>query len=161
MDKIFIRKIKQSDNTSLAKIIRQAFHDFNVPTKGTVYEDPTTDEMFEWFDTEGAVCWVAELNNEIVGCCGIYPTSNLPEGCVELVKFYMLSEGRGKGIGKLLMEKSIASAKELGYRQVYIESLPEFDKAVNIYVAQGFRWLRHPLGNSGHTGCTVWMVKEL
>jgi len=161
MDRIFIRKIKQSDNIALAMIVRQAFHDFNVPTRGTVYEDPTTDEMFEWFDTEGAVCWVAKLNDEVAGCCGVYPTSDLPEGCVELVKFYILSKARGKGIGKQLMEKSIESAKELGYRQVYIESLPEFDKAVNIYVAQGFQSLSHPLGNSGHTGCTIWMVKEL
>ena len=39
-------------------------------------------------------------NNKILGCCGVYPTSGLPEQCVELVKFYLPKESRGKGIGK-------------------------------------------------------------
>ena len=75
----------------------------------------TTDALFELFQTPKAELWTAELDGEIVGCCGIYPTKNLPKGCVELVKFYLAKAARGKGIGKLLMEKSLEVAKEYGY----------------------------------------------
>jgi putative acetyltransferase len=52
----------------------------------------------------------------------------LPKNCTELVKFYITAKSRGKGIGKLLMEKSIESAKEMGYSAIYLESLPDFSK---------------------------------
>ena len=160
-DQINIRNVQQSDNPILAKIIRAVFIEHDAPTEGTVFVDPTTDALFELFQTPKAELWTAELNGEIVGCCGIYPTDNLPKGCVELVKFYLAKAARGKGIGRLLMNKSIEVAKNYGFTEMYIESLPDFAKAVNIYEKAGFTHLQNPLGNSGHTGCNIWMIKEL
>ena len=119
--------------------------------------------------TEGSVqqgfhCWLSKPNENLViilGCCGIFPTENLPEKTVELVKFYLTREARGKGIGKLLMEKCLEKAKEIGYNQVYLESLPAFSKAVSIYEKQGFQYLEKALGDSGHSGCNLWMIKKL
>jgi len=159
---IIIRNIEQKDNAILAKIIRSCFHDFEVKcTAGTVYQDPTTDDLFSLFQTPKSQLWVAELEGKIVGCCGIFPTENLPENCTELVKFYISENGRGKGIGKALLEKTIESAKQLGYSQIYLESIPEFSTAVSIYEKQGFKFLEKPLGNSGHDGCNLWMLKEM
>lgn len=159
---ITIRPIQQSDNAILAKIIRSCFHDFEVKcTAGTVYQDPTTDDLFSLFQTPKSKLWVAELDGKIVGCCGIFPTENLPENCTELVKFYISESGRGKGVGRVLLEKTVESAKELGYRQIYLESIPEFSTAVSIYEKQGFKYLEKPLGNSGHSGCNLWMLKDM
>jgi putative acetyltransferase len=158
---ITIREIQKSDNQILAKIIRSCFHDFKVSTCGTVYEDPTTDNLFELFTELKSALFVAEVDGEIAGCCGIFPTEGLQENCAELVKFYLDKNARGKGLGKLLMEKSIEFAREAGYKSIYIESLPEFSTAVSIYEKQGFRYLEKPLGNSGHSGCNLWMLKEL
>lgn len=156
-----IRPIQSSDNEILAKIIRQCFRDFGAPTAGTVYEDPTTDDLYALFRKEKSVLWVAEWSGEVVGCCGIFPSENLLYGYVELVKLYLSADARGKGIGKALMIKSIESAGELGYTNIYIESLPEFDTAVSLYEKSGFLRLNNPIGNSSHPGCNVWMVKEL
>lgn len=156
-----IRPVQPSDNEMLAKIIRQCFHDFGAPVAGTVYEDPTTDNLFALFRQEKSLLWVAEWEGEVVGCCGIFPSANLPEGYVELVKFYIRAEFRGKGIGKALMLKSLESAKEFGYRKIYIESLPKFDTAVSLYEKSGFIRLNHSIGQSGHPGCNVWMEKEI
>ena len=160
--KIKIRKIEQKDNIILAKIIRSCFHDFKVKnTLGTVYTDPTTDDLFALFQVPKSFLWVAEADEIIVGCCGIFPTENLSKDCTELVKFYISNEGRGKGIGRLLLEKTITKAKELGYSQIYLESIPAFSTAVSIYEKQGFVYLEKPLGNSGHDGCNLWMLKEM
>lgn len=156
-----IRPIRPSDNEILAKIIRQCFHDFNAPTAGTVFEDPTTDDLFSLFQNEKSMLWVAEWNKEVVGCCGIFPSASLPSGYVELVKFYLSSDARGKGIGRALMMKSIESAIEFGYSKIYIESLPEFDTAVSFYKKSGFVQLKKPIGNSSHPGCNIWMIKKL
>jgi len=156
-----IRHIKKDDNVFLAKMIRSVFDEYNAPQVGTVYSDPTTDNLFELFQTEKSILWVAEIEHEIIGCCGIYPTSGLPKNCAELVKFYIKEKSRGKGIGKLLMEKSIESAKEMGYSAIYLESLPDFSMAISIYEKQGFKHLDQPMGESGHTSCNIWMVKEI
>lgn len=158
---ITIRKIQKSDNKELAAIIRSCFHDFEVATKGTVYEDPTTDHLFELFKEKNSSLFVVEENYKLLGCCGIFPTVGLPENCAELVKFYLDKNARGKGIGRKLMEESIDFAKESGFKSIYIESLPEFSTAVSIYEKQDFKYLEKPLGNSGHSGCNLWMLKEL
>ena len=159
---VIIRENKAEDNAILAKIIRTAFHDFEVScTNGTVYSDPTTDDLYSLFQTEKSALFVAEEDGLILGCCGIFPTENLPDDITELAKFYLSKEARGKGIGKLLLEKCLEKAQELGYKKVYLESIPEFSKAVSIYEKQGFQYLEKPLGNSGHSGCNIWMIKKL
>ena len=156
-----IREICQDDNARLAEIIRSCFLDFEVKNKcGTVYSDPDTDRLYEVFRKKDSVLLTAEDDGELLGCCGIYPTDNLPDGCCELVKFYLSAEARGKGIGRKLLESALQNASDFGYHSVYIESLPEFSRAVSIYKKLGFRFLDSPMGNSGHSGCSIWMMKE-
>jgi putative acetyltransferase len=158
---ITYRNIEGKDNKELADLIRTVFREFRIDRPGTVYFDPTTDNLFELFRTFRSVYWIAEENGTMAGGCGIYPTPGLPEGCAELVKFYLLSQWRGKGIGRALMEKCFESARELDYKQLYLESLPELSRAVSMYLKSGFRHIPHALGNSGHFGCNIWMVKDL
>ena len=158
---VVIREIQEQDNAGVAKMIRDVFIEFNAPKEGTVFVDPTTDHLFSIFQEFHSILWVAELDNEIVGCCGVFPTQNLPDNCTELVKFYVSSKVRGTGVGKELMLKSEQSAIEFGNEQIYIESLPAFNNAVRIYSKHGYKMLKKPLGNSGHFGCDIWMVKDL
>jgi putative acetyltransferase len=156
-----LRKIEAADNAILATIIRSAFEEFDAPKTGTVYSDATTDDLFTLFLKERSVLWVAEINGLIAGCCGVYPTPGLPPDYAELVKFYLSKAARGLGVGRALMEQCTQSAIDMGYTHLYLESQPKFSHAVRIYEKQGYQLLDHPLGESGHTSCDIWMVKEL
>jgi putative acetyltransferase len=156
-----IRPVSPADNAALAQMIRAVFDEFDAPRQGTVYDDPTTGHLYEYFATPRSVLWVAEVGNEIIGSCGIFPTEGLPADCAELVKYYLPQTARGKGIGRELLVKCIESAKSLGYRAIYLESFSQFEKAVGIYEKLGFTSLNAPMGNSGHTACNIWMIKEL
>jgi len=158
---ITLRSLREHDNRELADLIRTVFREFKIDRPGTVYFDPTTDNLSELFKTEGSVYWIAEADGKMAGGCGIYPTPDLPEGYAELVKFYLLAPWRGKGIGRMLMEKCFESAKKLGYSHLYLESLPELKKAVSMYEKAGFKFIPGAMGNSGHFGCDIWMVKDL
>jgi putative acetyltransferase len=59
------------------------------------------------------------------------------------------------------MERCFIIAKENDFEKLYIETMPELAIAVKMYEKFGFTYLKHPLGNSGHTGCNIWMLKEL
>ena len=161
MENLQIRKAREEDNAHLAEVIRKAFDEHNAPREGTVYSDPTTDHLFQLFQHPKSVLWVAEVDEKMVGCGGVYPTSGLDPDCAELAKFYILAEARGRGIGRTLMLQCMRSARDLGYKKLYLESLPHFSKAVKMYEQSGFRPLSAPLGNSGHTSCNIWMIKEL
>jgi putative acetyltransferase len=158
---ITFRKIQPGDNLALAEMIRSVLREYGIARPGTVYTDPTTDALYQLFETSRSVYWVVEVDGKLSGGCGIFPTEGLPEGCAELVKFYVSASRRGAGLGKLLMQKCFESAVELGYTQLYLESFPELAKAVGMYEKAGFHTIPHALGNSGHTACTLWMVKEL
>lgn len=158
---IHIRPIEQKDNIDLAKVIRGALEEFGANKPGTVYFDPTTDALFELFNTPGSYYFIALIDNKLVGGAGIFPTENLPEGTCELVKLYLHKDARGIGLGKKLLNTAMQWAKENGYTQVYLESMPELSKAVTIYENVGFRRIDQPLGNSGHCGCDIWMIKDL
>jgi putative acetyltransferase len=155
------RPIEEKDNKEIAELIRGVFREFNIHKPGTVYFDPTTDNLYDLFRTPGSEYWIAEEKGTIIGGCGVYPTSGLPYGCAELVKFYLSASQRGKGIGRQLMEKIFDSAGKIGYRQLYLESLPELSRAISLYEKAGFKFIDGPLGKSGHFGCNIWMLKDL
>lgn len=158
---INIRQIEERDNKEIAELIRSVFREFKIDRPGTVYYDPTTDNLYGLFREPGSVYWIAEEDSVILGGCGLYPTPGLPEGCAELVKFYLSAASRGKGTGWMLMEKTAEWARGNGYRSLYLESLPELKKAISLYERAGFTFINGPLGNSGHFGCNIWMTKTL
>lgn len=156
-----IRPIRPEDNTSIAAIIRSVLTEFKANKPGTVYYDPTTDDLFKLFSIPNGEYYVIESEGKLLGGAGIYPTPNLPNGCCEIVKLYLLPEGRGKGLGRKLIENCFDIARQHGYQQVYLETMPELKMAVGLYESCGFEYLTKPLGSSGHFGCDLWMLKNL
>lgn len=158
---IIIRKIQPGDNQPMASIVRSSLAEFGADKPGTVFYDDTTDHLYELFQQPGSIYYIIEDKEKILGGGGIYPSEGLPLQTCELVKMYLSAQARGKGFGRLLIEKCLEFAKGYGYLQVYIETMPELRKAVSMYEKFGFEYLKGPLGNTGHFGCDVWMLKSL
>ena len=158
---INIRPILPEDNANLAAIIRNTLTEFGAAKPGTVYYDETTDHLSDVFMKQGSCYFVVTMNDEVAGGAGIYPTENLPADTCELVKLYLSAKARGRGIGKLLMQKCEAAAREFGYKNIYLETMPELKIAVPMYEKMGYEYLSKAMGNSGHTGCEIWMLKEV
>ena len=156
-----LRAIQPADNPVLARIIRDTLAEFGANHPGTVYYDASTDHLSDVFQDPRSWYFVAELDGTVVGGGGIYPTEGLPADTCELVKMYLLPVARGKGLGRTLIENCMEKARSLGYRHIYLETMPELKQALNTYAKFGFAYLPGPMGNSGHTGCSLWMRKEL
>ena len=162
MENITIRPIQSSDNDGIARIIRQSLEEFGANKPGTVYFDDSTDHLYELFTTTpGSFYFVAEKDGILYGGAGIFPTEGLPTGTCELVKMYLASNARGLGLGRHMIDHCLQVAKETGYTSMYLETMPELKKAVAVYEKFGFSYLTGPMGNTGHNGCDIWMLKEL
>ena len=161
MSNMVIREIQPSDNEAIEQIIKAIFHEFDLPLIGTAYEDEETPRMFESYQNENEVYFVLEEDGKVMGGGGIKPLRNFDEDVCELQKMYFSPFVRGKGYGKLMFEKCLGAAKELGYKRCYLESASVLKVAIHIYENKGFEHLDEPLGNTGHYSCGVWMIKDL
>lgn len=156
-----IRKIELKNNAAVAELIRGVLVEHNVPKVGTAYADVSLDRMYETYNRPRAVYFVIEKDGRIAGGAGIAPLDNGSEEMCELQKMYFLPELRRLGIGAIMMEKCLDAAKELGYKQCYLETVNFMKDAQKLYTRSGFSYLDGPLGDTGHNACDVWMLKEL
>ena len=161
MIQALIRPIKEQDDAEVGQLIKTVLTEFKANKPGTAYYDDITDHLSTLFTNPKAAYWVIEEDHKIIGCGGIFPTEGLPADTCELVKLYLSPSTRGKGLGRDLMFKCFEKAKELGYHNIYLESMPELNQAVKLYERLGFEHQCSALGNSGHFGCDIWMVKKL
>ena len=158
---LVIREIKKDDNAQIEAIIKACFHEFDIPLTGTAYEDIETTQMFESYKKYNEVYYVIDDNGEVLGGAGVKHLKDFDGDICELQKMYYSPKVRGIGLGKQMFEKCLQTAKELGYKQCYLESASQLKAAIHIYESFGFRHLEGPLGNTGHFSCGVWMIKDL
>jgi putative acetyltransferase len=158
---IIIREIQPQDNAQIEQVIRACFHEFKIPLEGTAYADIETTKMFESYQNENDVYFVIDADGKVLGGGGVKPLQNFESEICEIQKMYFSPEVRGKGFGKLLFETCLQAAKDLGYKQCYIESASQLKAAIHIYESYGFKYLTGAIGGTGHYSCGVWMIKDL
>lgn len=156
-----IRKIESKDNAAMAKIIRTVFHELDAPKEGTAYADPILDTLSKVYVRPNEIYFVVEVDGEVLGGSGIAPLAGNDANICELQKMYFAPELRGKGIAQVLIEKCLSFAKEAGFDQCYLETLPFMTAAQKLYKKVGFQYTDAPLGCTGHGSCDVFMIKEL
>ena len=123
--------------------------------------DPEVDDMYTAYDHPKSAFFVVEEEGEVKGVGGIGPLAGGDPDTCELKKMYFLPELRGKGQGKALMEICLSRAKDLGYRQCYLETVERMVAANGLYQKYGFQPLDHHLGGTGHNGCDSFYIKTL
>ena len=52
-------------------------------------------------------------------------------------------------------------AKDVGFDQCYLETMPYMDDARKLYRKFGFKSIDQAMGDTGHYSCSVWMLKDL
>lgn len=70
-----------------------------------------------------------------IGCVGM---RDLGGGTCEMKRLYVAPEGRGRGVGTLLVEEVIAQAERAGHRRMVLDTLPEMAGAIALYRKHGF-----------------------
>lgn len=158
---ILIREISEKDNIQIAELIRSVIVEFGAPKVGTAYEDKALDNLYRHYQKEGCAYFVLADGDRIIGAAGIAPLQEGPSNICELQKMYFLSDARGIGLGKKMINRCIEKARKYKFDKCYIETMYNMKSAQKLYLSEGFNYIDKPIGNTGHSSCPVWMIKHL
>ena len=79
---------------------------------------------------------LAWKNGAVVGCAAL---RKVDASVCEMKRVYVQPAARGDGLGRRLVESTIAAAREAGYSRICLDVLPEFTRAQHMYASLGFR----------------------
>jgi len=156
-----IRPIEPRDDAAVAAIIRRVMPEFGADGAGFALHDAEVDAMSRAYALPRHAYFVLELDGAVMGGAGVAPLAGADADTCELRKMYFLPAARGLGAGAEMMQRCLASARTLGFRQCYLETLTGMDAAQRLYLAAGFRRIDRPMGATGDHGCDRWYLAEL
>lgn len=84
-------------------------------------------------------CWVAEINEKVVGSVFVVRHDDLT---AKLRMLYVESEARGLGLGHTLVEQCIGFSREKGYKKLILWTNSILEAAIHIYQAHGFELIK-------------------
>ena len=156
-----IRPIDIKDNRELCSVIRSVLIEMGVPKTGTAYEDEELNAMYEAYLGPRTIYYVITEEKKILGGAGITLLKDGDPSVCELQKMYFSPKARGKGLGHQMIDTCINFAKSNDFKLCYIETMPNMEAAQKLYKKSGFNYIDHPMGNTGHYSCPIWMTKSL
>lgn len=157
----FLRPIEPRDDARVATLIRTVMTSFGASGPGFAIHDPEVSAMSAAYARAGAAYFVVEKEGRVMGGGGIAPLDGGDARTCELRKMYFLPEARGLGLGRRLLERCLETARAMGYRRCYLETLTGMDAAQALYVKLGFTQIAQPCGSTGHSGCDRFYERAL
>ncbi len=94
------------------------------------------DDEIKQLDTFYEVILIARFSDEPAGCVAL---RRLEPHICEMKRLFVRETFRGLGIGKALAEAVIAEARQRGYAQMRLDTLPIMHTAMALYEALGFQ----------------------
>ncbi len=121
---LLIREMKAADVEAASRIESEAF---SMPWSAR--------DFLEMVEADYAHYYVAELDGELAGCCGIRNIAG--EG--EITNVVIAARHRKKGIGRKMMEYMLERAKENGMGDLTLEVRVSNQPAISLYESLGFK----------------------
>lgn len=131
-----IRPWTASDRTMAAEVIRSVLAEY-----GLGWEPAGADrdvlQVEDFYLNTGGEFWVVEKEGKLVGTSGYYPIKR-GKNAVEIRKMYLLSEVRGQGLGRFLLQQLENAIASRGFEQIWIETASVLVEAVKLYECSGY-----------------------
>lgn len=84
----------------------------------------------------GALLLAESAEGEPVGCVGMRPGPY--PGTGEIKRLWVRASARGCNLGERLTRAALEAARNAGYREVYLDTLPSMGSAQRLYARLGF-----------------------
>ncbi len=163
---LILRPVAPADNAQLETLVHAVLTEFGCIGPGYASSDPELKDLhatYQPVDPQALdrAYWVIENPQTGIlygggGFSRLKGTTGEAAIC-ELQKLYFDPAVRGLGLGRRLLTRCLKEAGTMGYKTMYLETVSQMASAVTLYQKLGFALLPQPMGNTGHTSCTVFM----
>src|SRR5262249_11296923 len=134
---IFIRKATIQDADAAFRIVKEYYE------AAAVIARETKEEFRNYYFGERGGVWLASLKEptslreRVVGCIALRELSNLAHSA-EIKRMYVQLAHRQHGIATMLLGALESFASGAGYDNLYLDSAPGMDTAINFYKRHGY-----------------------
>ncbi|HEY0427727.1 MAG TPA: GNAT family N-acetyltransferase [Pyrinomonadaceae bacterium] len=132
---IFIRPATNEDCEKIQNLVFGVLRDYDLPLDLEGTDTDVGDIETHYLKRGGCFEILEDAEGNLLGSIGLYP---LDAETVELRKMYFDKKLRGRGYGKLMLEKMIARARSLSYKKIYLETAKILKEAAHLYEKYGF-----------------------
>jgi len=91
-------------------------------------------DIFENYKED--VFLIASIEGKIIGTGALV---RRPNECAEIVRMYVLKKFRRSGIGKRILNQLVDTARNLGCKQIILETTETWEDVIAFYLDYGFR----------------------
>jgi putative acetyltransferase len=158
---IVVRKIEPADSPFVANVIRTVMPEFGASGQGFAIHDKEVDDMYAAYTRARRAYFVCEMDGELVGGGGIAPLDGGDAETCELKKMYFLPEGRGLGLGQQVLTECLIAARDIGFKQCYLETFNTMNSAMKLYERNKFIRIPGAMGATGHFACDTFYLLQL
>jgi putative acetyltransferase len=130
-----------ADSPEVVELVFSVLREYGLTPEpdGTDYDLTHLDEVYF---NNGGHFEICRVDGRVVGTWGIFnmaDTADTRGKVCELRKMYLCQSQRGRGLGKILLERALAKAKMLGFTRVELETASVLKEAVALYQRYGFK----------------------
>ncbi len=136
LGQLSIRSASNRDGERIAELVFGVLAEYGLSPDPETTDADLQDIEASYLQRGGFFEVIEDNEKNLIGSFGIYPINK--ETC-ELRKMYFTPRARGFGLGKYVLQRTIERARELGFKQIVLETSSKLIAANNLYTQFGFK----------------------
>lgn len=133
------RGFRETDRARIVALLREYWAALDVPICFQGFDAEIEDLPGSYAPPGGEMITARDAaGGELVGCIALRPVPDTPDMC-EMKRLYVRPSARGTGLGRMLAAAAMDEGRRLGYRRMFLDTLPSLTAAQALYRSLGFR----------------------
>jgi putative acetyltransferase len=131
-----IRSATNDDRERVAELVFGVLDEFGLEPDLKTTDADLQDIEANYLQRGGLFEVIEDMQANLLGSFGLYPINKTT---CELRKMYFVPSVRGLGLGKYVLQLAITRAKELGFKEIVLETSSRLIAANHLYKQFGFK----------------------
>ena len=130
-----IRQANNDDAKRIIELVSGVLAEFKLPFDLDSKDADLKDIEASYTQSGGVFEIIEGKGGKLLGTYGLFP---LNDRSCELRKMYFLSEIRGFGLGREVLDRAVGHARRLGFQTIELETTGVLKRAIFLYTRFGF-----------------------
>ena len=131
-----IRAATNADATEVRTLVFRVLAEYGLEPDPETTDADLKDIEASYIKAGGMFEVIEDGEGRLLATIGLF---RIDEKTCELRKMYFAREIRGRGFGKLMLERAVNHARTLGFKRIVLETASVLEEAIRLYTRFGFR----------------------